>query len=531
MVWRKHGSAPRNTAPENGIVVKRSGVLIAVLIVVIVTAGGYVAWLRSGGGNGAGKVVAPASDAIATTAPATVTQPAPASPGTETRQAASREPATQAPPSSSSGATSPPQPAIEPVSPATAASTAAPASSSSSSVATVSDAAPPTPVPAPTPVTSQTPATMSAKGGETTATSSVAALVPALGSTAPVVTAPAAPAATSEPRVRVVPRAVDKTGDKTDDGTVAAVGSASEAAPTTTPPSFDVVRVGREGTAVIAGRAAPGARVEVVEGETTIGAAVADARGEWVVVPEKPLRPGTRELGLVAETPSGGKAQSDMVVVLAIPERETAATPAPTPTESQAGSGSEAAPAAAEAAPKPTDTLAVLVPRKEGGGSRILQSPGGVGLRAPRNLTLDTVEYDDKGGVAVGGRGDEGAQVNVYIDDRFVGAAGVDPKRAWRVAPETEITPGIHRLRIDQIDPSGKVIARLETPFSRADFTFPVTGSSLVIVQPGNSLWRIARRVYGGGVRYVVIFEANRDQIGDPDLIYPGQIFTLPRGD
>ena len=49
-----------------------------------------------------------------------------------------------------------------------------------------------------------------------------------------------------------------------------------------------------------------------------------------------------------------------------------------------------------------------------------------------------------------------------------------------------------------------------------------------VVVQPGNSLWRIARRVYGEGPRYTVIYQANQEQIRDPDLIYPGQIFTVP---
>ena len=54
---------------------------------------------------------------------------------------------------------------------------------------------------------------------------------------------------------------------------------------------------------------------------------------------------------------------------------------------------------------------------------------------------------------------------------------------------------------------------------------------SAVIVQPGNSLWRIARRVYGRGLRYSVIYQANRERIRDPDLIYPGQIFTIPDND
>ena len=49
-----------------------------------------------------------------------------------------------------------------------------------------------------------------------------------------------------------------------------------------------------------------------------------------------------------------------------------------------------------------------------------------------------------------------------------------------------------------------------------------------VTVQPGFTLWGIARENFGDGVLYVQVFEANKDKIKDPDLIYPGQIFTIP---
>ncbi len=52
-----------------------------------------------------------------------------------------------------------------------------------------------------------------------------------------------------------------------------------------------------------------------------------------------------------------------------------------------------------------------------------------------------------------------------------------------------------------------------------------------VVIQPGDNLWNIARAIYGRGIRYTVIYEANRDQIRDPDLIYPGQVFTTPHPD
>ena len=44
----------------------------------------------------------------------------------------------------------------------------------------------------------------------------------------------------------------------------------------------------------------------------------------------------------------------------------------------------------------------------------------------------------------------------------------------------------------------------------------------------GDNLWQISKRTYGRGQRYTVIFDANQDQIRDPDLIYPGQTFVLP---
>ncbi|MEZ5842004.1 MAG: LysM peptidoglycan-binding domain-containing protein [Hyphomicrobiales bacterium] len=44
----------------------------------------------------------------------------------------------------------------------------------------------------------------------------------------------------------------------------------------------------------------------------------------------------------------------------------------------------------------------------------------------------------------------------------------------------------------------------------------------------GDNLWRIARRLWGAGARYSTIYEANRGQIRDPDLIFPGQIFIIP---
>jgi len=47
-------------------------------------------------------------------------------------------------------------------------------------------------------------------------------------------------------------------------------------------------------------------------------------------------------------------------------------------------------------------------------------------------------------------------------------------------------------------------------------------------VQPGSTLWAIAKESYGAGIEYFKVFDANKERIRDPDLIYPGQVFEIP---
>lgn len=53
--------------------------------------------------------------------------------------------------------------------------------------------------------------------------------------------------------------------------------------------------------------------------------------------------------------------------------------------------------------------------------------------------------------------------------------------------------------------------------------------AEFVLVQSGDTLWGIAEKAYGSGARYTEIFEANREVIVDPDLIFPGQKIRIPR--
>lgn len=47
-------------------------------------------------------------------------------------------------------------------------------------------------------------------------------------------------------------------------------------------------------------------------------------------------------------------------------------------------------------------------------------------------------------------------------------------------------------------------------------------------VQKGDCLWNIAKKFYGNGSKYTVIYNANKDKIKNPNLIYVGQVLTIP---
>jgi nucleoid-associated protein YgaU len=162
--------------------------------------------------------------------------------------------------------------------------------------------------------------------------------------------------------------------------------------------------------------------------------------------------------------------------------------------------------------------------------SRLLQVPSTEPRGAPPlPVTIETIDYDATGEVVLSGRTPAGTVVQLYLDGKPIGRAEGDPNGRWTMRPDQPVAPGVYTLRIDQIGPDGRVVQRIELPFARAEPQVEMPAAAeRVVVQPGNSLWRIARRVYGAGTRYTVIYQANKDMIRDPDLIYPGQIFSLP---
>jgi hypothetical protein len=273
-------------------------------------------------------------------------------------------------------------------------------------------------------------------------------------------------------------------------------------------PSFDVARIGPDGRAVIAGRAQPGAKIVLLDGDKEVAHGQVDANGEWVVLAqEPPLGVGQHELRVIQHIEGRAPVTSDQVVVAIVPDQKQPATP----------SGAK------------EETLVMIAPSS--GAPTLVQPPSAAGVPKSGDLVMSTLDYDESGHVTVTGQATPDTVVRAYINDEMVaeGQAGADG--SWRLAPPDPVGPGKHKLRLDRLTKDGKPVARLELPFERVPVAPAAAGDSrrLVVVR-GDNLWNIARAHYGTGFQHTLIYGANKEQIRDPDLIYPGQVLSLPKG-
>jgi len=278
------------------------------------------------------------------------------------------------------------------------------------------------------------------------------------------------------------------------------------AAPVTKPtlapdrtPSFDIVKIAPDGQAVIAGRGAPGDHVRILDGDKLIGEVVADQRGEWVLVPNEPIAAGDRQLFLEATRPDGSApTRSKDIVALSVPP--------PVAGQKRA--------------------VAVLLPDDAAKPAKVLQgpepAPGGGTLR------LDTAQYDGTNRLLLSGHADPGARLNLYAGNQLIGTAVADPLGRWSVEVMRPTFADRVEWRVDQLAADGSVLHRIAAPLEPSAEPVVAEGGNYM-VERGNSLWWIAQRMYGKGFRYTAIYSANRDRIHDPNLIYPGQVFKVPK--
>lgn len=221
-------------------------------------------------------------------------------------------------------------------------------------------------------------------------------------------------------------------------------------------PRFDVARVDDHGeAAVIAGQAAPGAKVELLRDGKPLHAVVADASGQFVMTPPQ-LPAGSYELTLRATAPDGAVTQSARTMPVTVAE----AAPPP------------ARPLPAAAPDDKSDVVASLPsPRLASASDKSAARPRLMGAPKPRSMA--------------------GVMARASAAPATTAVASASPAEVFNAAPAE-------------------------------------AGGNRVISR-GDSLWALSRLAYGDGARYAVIFNANRNKIHNPNLIYPGQTFVLPQ--
>ena len=144
-----------------------------------------------------------------------------------------------------------------------------------------------------------------------------------------------------------------------------------------------------------------------------------------------------------------------------------------------------------------TQALALKVPREGPGQTSILQKT------SPKNLmdlSVDVIDYNDNGQLSISGKAPPDSKLNIYLSNQFISQNTTSRKGKWQLDLKKSVEPGLYTLRVDQINNKGKVISRISMPFTRSKKITAMESGNFITVQPGNSLWRIARKNYGYGV-------------------------------
>lgn len=356
-------------------------------------------------------------------------------------------------------------------------------------------------------------------------------------------------------------------------------------------PAFSVIRVEPDGNGVIAGTGEPLQVLQLFDGEIMIAETKTGPTGDFAIVLEKPLAPGLHQLTLRTVGPDGETLVSEeaglvnvplpdnpteltVLVskpgeasrILAKPEELELAVP-----EIQVAKISEPE-VQSSAVEEPKEVASVEVKTETPDVAVKIDEPA-VETVAVKPVLIGAVETEDES-MFIAGTGEPGSMINLYLGSEYLGQVRVGENGAFLFEGKKALDPGRYEIRADMLigadndvvsraavdlvhEPDAAIAERNEQPVEEpqvAETTEPAVQSAeaeaepvqpveateakpeirtgtAVIIRRGDSLWKVARRNYGAGVRYTTIFNANRDQVRNPDLIYPGQVLKVPEGE
>lgn len=267
-----------------------------------------------------------------------------------------------------------------------------------------------------------------------------------------------------------------------------------------TVPGFDVLRVEPDGSTVIAGRAQPNTKLEIVDGDTVVATADVGATGDFAAIFDKPLPAGDYQLSLRSVGENGATKSSQEVATVSIPkdgggellamvskpgeasriittptENSGAAAQKPTADAKPTDATEQSTPAAGNAEGASPETAAV-----DPAGQANTQAPADMSAAAPATdagsaapaagdnpaVAVSAVEIEGQK-IFVAGKAKAGSLVRIYADDILVGEMKADEAGRFVVDGTIDLSVGSHTIRADVVDANGKVELRAAVPFDR----------------------------------------------------------------
>ncbi len=281
----------------------------------------------------------------------------------------------------------------------------------------------------------------------------------------------------------------------------------------TTTHGITIARIRPDGNAVIAGLAPEGSTVNLilrnsesdeVGGGEIIGTAIANGKNEWVIVPDPLEDKDSHLLSIEIITPDGERQVGATALVVQMSEI------------------------------KGETPLVALVPYADDTAPvKILQAPDDVAVSVVAtgpSITIRSVQTSDSGYLSLSGMARGGAEVQLSMNGVLADSVKPSPDGTYNTGQQIDKNPDRIVLVVTLRDDKSNAIASARVRLTPGHIEEMADNNSLVVVRKGDALWRIAYQTYGKGLRYVDIYRKNQNQISDPDLIYPDQIFVLPRG-
>ena len=294
----------------------------------------------------------------------------------------------------------------------------------------------------------------------------------------------------------------------------AATSKTEEVLPAIVMPTIDVARIGPDGSAVFAGLADTKSTVTLFENDQLLTQSSANSEGEWVAVVDKPLSPG-KHLIIAEMTRLDGTTQRAERAILV----ELSASQNNTP-------------------------LVALVPMTDNAVVALLQAPKELARSDTATVTVDdvlvaapeiyigTLSWAGTTSLRIKGMAKQGIAVAGTLGRLSFGPVEVTDAGTWQaIIDSSSLGNAPVMLTALLLDKESEAIAKTGFEVMPAQLEIGRDGSEMVVIQKGDMLWRIAYRTYGNGIRYLDIVNRNKARINNPDLIFPTQIFALPKTD